>query len=33
MEDFGIFVAPFLTVAAAVAFLAVYVVKYKDPSD
>lgn len=33
VEDFGIFIAPLLTVLAAVAFMAIYVVKYKDPSD
>lgn len=33
VEDFSIFVAPMLTVLAAVAFLAIYVIKYKDPSD
>ncbi|WP_435367978.1 cytochrome bd oxidase small subunit CydS [Paenibacillus lautus] len=33
MEDFGIFIAPLLTVLAAVAFMAIYAVKYKDPSD
>ncbi|WP_423212936.1 cytochrome bd oxidase small subunit CydS [Paenibacillus solani] len=33
MEDFDIYIAPLLTVLAAVVFMAIYVVKYKDPSD
>ncbi|WP_459965396.1 cytochrome bd oxidase small subunit CydS [Paenibacillus sp. JCM 10914] len=33
MEDFSIFIAPLLTVMAAVAFLAIYADKYKDPQD
>ncbi|WP_425496001.1 cytochrome bd oxidase small subunit CydS [Paenibacillus lemnae] len=33
MEDFNIFIAPLLTVAASVAFMVVYAMKYKDPSE
>lgn len=32
-EDFDIYIAPLLTVLASVVFMAIYVVKYKDPSD
>ncbi|WP_442950397.1 cytochrome bd oxidase small subunit CydS [Paenibacillus sp. DMB20] len=33
LEDFDIFVAPMLAVAASIVFLVVYTMKYKDPSE
>lgn len=33
MEDFSIFVAPMGIVVVSILFLAVYIVKYKDPRD
>ncbi|WP_407669122.1 cytochrome bd oxidase small subunit CydS [Paenibacillus algicola] len=33
MEDFNIFIAPLLAVAAAIVFMIIYTMKYKDPSD
>ncbi|MGM1047470.1 MAG: cytochrome bd oxidase small subunit CydS [Bacillota bacterium] len=33
MDDFTIFIAPMLTVAVSVAFMVVYALKYKDPSE
>ncbi|WP_423802987.1 cytochrome bd oxidase small subunit CydS [Paenibacillus dendrobii] len=33
MEDFSIFIAPMGIVIASILFLAIYIVKYKDPSD
>lgn len=33
VEDFHIFILPLVTVCAAVIFMAIYALKYKDPSD
>lgn len=33
MEYFTIFIAPWLTVVVSVAFMVIYTMKYKDPSE